>query len=92
MAVDVHREIDIAMPGHRLGHLGGNARFGKVRNERVPIGVEIGVQAALVLVLKVIGFFSVLPLLLVFPASSIQTSRARSRSSFIINEVRRSAH
>lgn len=46
--VRVHREVDVGMPGQKLGRLGRNAGTGEVCYERLSQRMEIGVMAAIV--------------------------------------------
>ena len=52
------------MPGDALSQFGMDARLGQVRDEHVAVGVEIGVQAIFVLILEIVGLFTLLSLLI----------------------------
>lgn len=53
--VDAHRESDVAVPGQRLGFPRGDADVLQVRDERVPVRVEVGIEPCVVLVLEEVG-------------------------------------
>ena len=48
--IDVHREIDVAVPCQGLSDRGMHFGFTEVRDEGMPIGVEVGEEPVLVLV------------------------------------------
>lgn len=48
--INIHRQPDITMPRQGLGRLGRHIRPAEVRDEGVPHGVEVGVEALGVLV------------------------------------------
>jgi len=48
--VHVHGEVDVAVSGQSLSDLGLHARLAEVRDERVPVGVEVGEEPIFILV------------------------------------------
>ncbi len=50
MAISVHGQADITVPRQGLGRLGRHIRTAEVRDEGVPHGVKVGVEALGVLV------------------------------------------
>ena len=63
MAISVHRQPDVAMTNQGLRRLGSKIRPAEIRDECVPHGVAVGVEALGVLVSEEITRFATLAFL-----------------------------